>query len=716
MMKSLRAHALSQSSRFACSVALGAVAPRFVAQVDTWVNNSGVEWTAKRMKVLRNCALKLRGQAGDLYNSKGEYKLPVRQVIQLYQENSIAYNHKSLIPKGIYGEVVKAYVESRKPSVTRNLDVALRAYTSLFLHQTSWTQFKKSEKSINTPCSASPEALQEGIDRVLKGWEILRKGIPDHHFNQEGHLKVGKANLHHLHPFTSVHSSKSWEDPYKGEKVAIPYSKWVASFCSSTAWPKAFRTDADAAEWDPEWKGLYSQEVFDFTRSTVFHSRVDNTYTGHISFIQEGGAKGRVVAVPNAKLQWAFEPLHSALDSLLREIPQVSCVHDQNNGGYWLLRHLGGKYGIGSIDLSSATDRFPAELQYALLDHLGLHPWVEAFKEVCSDDWLAVTPDGKERVWHYECGQPMGLYSSFPLFALTYTCLVCGLAAEHGREGSRSILEFSKVHGFSELFRNLGDDIVVATADLCNALLRQLEALGCGISYDKTFISKRIGEFAGFVALHTNRGNTIYRPYKHSRSRSTPNAIGLLHAVGRRILHTKNRYWEDKLLLYRRSLKWRFPDLSPSVPVTPDRCTPNEEYIDHVRLTNLLNAHILSNPNEGRIRYGNTFTGQEYELWSIEDLACYLLNQEVPDDEVYLSRAVLSPGMEVSLAMRREEWYRPVSNIKTDPLMKQETLDDLDRLTTLFEEISLSNEDVQPQKEGIDISPLLQDWDIKVPE
>jgi len=97
-----------------------------------------------------------------------------------------------------------------------------------------------------------------------------------------------------------------------------------------------------------------------------------------------------------------------------------------------------------SYDLTNATDRFPISVQQMVV-------WRLTKDRGFSDDWRKLVSDRdftfQKRSYRYQVGQPMGFYSSWPVFALTHHCVVREAAK---RSGVRN-----------PLYALLGDDIVV---------------------------------------------------------------------------------------------------------------------------------------------------------------------------------------------------------------------------------------------------------------
>lgn len=280
------------------------------------------------------------------------------------------------------------FLNAQKPAVLRRLEVVLRAYTSVRLSELSEKQFLKAKKAINTPYQGTDESLAETQEVVRKGLERIRHMVTSSHvatkelLQHDGHPKIGKPSIDRLKMFTATHCGTVDLSDLRN----IPYGRVCGSIASCTCWPQPFRD-------------LYPLEVFDFIRSRVWSDGTDNDHCGHIGFIQEPGAKARVVAVPSALLQWGFEPLHRWLDKLLRFIPS-SDVHDHNRGALFIEdSHSCGEL-LHCFDLSSATDRFPLQLQTFALEFFGLKAYAESLREICEEDFLVRTRFGEER-WRF---------------------------------------------------------------------------------------------------------------------------------------------------------------------------------------------------------------------------------------------------------------------------------------------------------------------------
>jgi hypothetical protein len=195
-----------------------------------------------------------------------------------------------------------------------------------------------------------------------------------------------------------------------------------------------------------------------------------------LSIINDPEGKSRIIGILDYWSQTVLIPLHSTLFKVLRKI-DGDCTFDQ-------LSHTSLKDGpFYSIDLTSATDRFPVSTQVACLAAATKNKeYAEAWGRIMVDHefyvpWLSTSVK-------YACGQPMGAYSSWAMFAFTHHVLV-RLAAKRA--------------GFKSTFDNyilLGDDIVIGGQEVAESYLQLLDVLGLGHSPHKTHVSHCLYEFA----------------------------------------------------------------------------------------------------------------------------------------------------------------------------------------------------------------------------
>jgi hypothetical protein len=133
---------------------------------------------------------------------------------------------------------------------------------------------------------------------------------------------------------------------------------------------------------------------------------------------------------------------------------------------------------------------------------------LDIFCDIARGDWSYQTG-----FVNWTKGQPLGLYPSFAMFALTHGILV------------RNI---EKKLGVTNTFRILGDDIVINDPDVARHYREDMEYLGCKFSEAKCLVSNTIGEFAGMViSKHGIIPATKYRPYNATDTLGPLVSLGL---------------------------------------------------------------------------------------------------------------------------------------------------------------------------------------------
>lgn len=211
---------------------------------------------------------------------------------------------------------------------------------------------------------------------------------------------------------------------------------------------------------------------------------------GKLGYKVEPAGKIRVFAMVDSLTQCVMKPLHDLLFSLLRKL-ETDGTFDQMKPANRLVS-LGYK-SFWSLDLSSATDRFPLALQQTVISVL-IGPRLGAIwaRLLVERFYLTVLPPkgvsgpGADTPLLYGAGQPMGALTSWAAFSLTHHFLVQYAAY-------RATKEIRFFRGYALL----GDDIVIADHDV--ALSYQALLLEIGVEYGlaKSLISSTGGfEFA----------------------------------------------------------------------------------------------------------------------------------------------------------------------------------------------------------------------------
>jgi hypothetical protein len=331
----------------------------------------------------------------------------------------------------------------------------LQLHTAIIFGETTKVQYAKAKESITKPYTRP-------VKWAVKDRELITQKVRSMMCGMFPRRKTRPFN------FTSLQSGVSPTFYRQGSKP----EKWLQSFsddcCRGTPFGSIL-SEMGAPQF-VSWNGC------------SFHA-------GRIVFLQERGGKARVVACPTAGAQVAFKPLHVALSHTLASLKQ-DCTFDQNKGVLWCSEQLKLNKKLFSFDLSSATDRFPFEVQLDLLGSISSQYAKILADFVRNGTWAVdVTVDNK-RVrdrFSYAVGQPMGLYGSFPLFALTHHAIILSL--------------WEKMPHFSTPnqcpYVVLGDDVVIGDEELAARYLSLVTSLGVDVSMPKSNASNRIAQFAG---------------------------------------------------------------------------------------------------------------------------------------------------------------------------------------------------------------------------
>jgi hypothetical protein len=214
-----------------------------------------------------------------------------------------------------------------------------------------------------------------------------------------------------------------------------------------------------------------------------YFDRETSSFAGRIGFIQEPGLKLRTIANPFPSFQVALTSMGDNLLTILRDFVDEDCTFDQTKGikeiQSYMLSHPGDE--LMSIDLSSATDRFPLFLQETVLDTLKAYGYINQrdinlFTRLARSKWAVPSNPMNISDVTWKTGQPLGLYPSFALFALTHHMLV--------RNANPSF------------YRILGDDIVI-DAQAGERLRELYKNIHLVISEDKSIRSNKLAEFGG---------------------------------------------------------------------------------------------------------------------------------------------------------------------------------------------------------------------------
>jgi hypothetical protein len=197
---------------------------------------------------------------------------------------------------------------------------------------------------------------------------------------------------------------------------------------------------------------------------------------GRLGFTSEPGGKTRVFAIGD---YWSQTSLKVIQDSLYNTLKQIStdCTKDQDKGFKTLVKESLGKPTY-CFDLSSASDRIPAEMQVFRLNLM---------KEGLGDAWLSIMTrrnfyiKERNKFVRWKVGQPLGLLSSFPSFSLWHHDII-----QYSYNIQR--IENGKPLRFFKDYRLLGDDVVIFNKEVAVTYQQILNEIGIPINMSKSVI------------------------------------------------------------------------------------------------------------------------------------------------------------------------------------------------------------------------------------
>jgi hypothetical protein len=195
----------------------------------------------------------------------------------------------------------------------------------------------------------------------------------------------------------------------------------------------------------------------------------------------EKSGKTRTIAIIDYYSQRCLKPLHEGLMAILGKLVSDGTYSHQNVGNF-AKNATKEKSFIACSDLTAATDRFPAIIQESLLKELlkgtdlAEPLWTLLAKRSFKLSW-------SDQVVTYGCGQPMGAYASWPLFALAHHLIIeyCG----------ETVIKSVKQH-----YRIIGDDNVITREEVYLSYMDVMSRLGLTINPGKTVVTPKGAEFS----------------------------------------------------------------------------------------------------------------------------------------------------------------------------------------------------------------------------
>lgn len=267
---------------------------------------------------------------------------------------------------------------------------------------------------------------------------------------------------------------------------------------------------------------------------------------GKIGHIQEPQLKERNVLSPNAVTQVTTEPLgrfwYATLDrlgydqyGLIYQDVARDCYKNQERGVQWVQTQLGEGVELAGTDLSSATDLLNLDACLEIIHTVWFPHMLENPEYKASVQYfktLARAPywDGKDVV-SWKQGQPLGLYPSFALLALTNNAIARLACIQAGLSGNE--------------YCALGDDMIIDSRAV-SFYKRWIELIGGEINTSKTLTSEKVAEFAGRVIFPDASYPKATKFYPEGVS--DDNFMEFMNSVGpsgRRLLRPRQRKMWD---------------------------------------------------------------------------------------------------------------------------------------------------------------------------
>jgi len=230
----------------------------------------------------------------------------------------------------------------------------------------------------------------------------------------------------------------------------------------------------------------YICEQYDYFKSKFPSEEILKGEVGKISYVYDPECKLRLIAIVDYYRQLFLKPINDRLFMLIKNLPQDRTFTQDPKTNWEVNSHS-----FWSLDLSSATDRFPIHLQMRLLTYIfssikklniGLkdNEFASNWRKLLVSQEFRTPMGGSVR---YAAGQPMGSYSSWISFTLAHHLVVFYAAKLAG------------IKNFNQ-YIILGDDIVIKHDIVARNYIRIIERLGVKLSLSKTHVSKDTYEFA----------------------------------------------------------------------------------------------------------------------------------------------------------------------------------------------------------------------------
>jgi hypothetical protein len=335
--------------------------------------------------------------------------------------------------------------------------------------------------------------------------------------------------------------------------------------------------------------------------------------------------KMRTIGILDYWSQMALKPLHSYLARILEKIPQ-DCTLDQSK-----FRSLvKGSDIYYSVDLSSATDRFPISLIKQLLEIRLPASYVDAWAEVMVGQPFDFQGDRLI----YQAGTPMGSYSSFNSFAFTHHFIIYHCCRELGLSWKR--LPYAL----------LGDDIIIGNKGVAEMYMKVIASIHVDISLAKTHKSDKFYEFAKRIIYNDIEVSPFPISALRQASKSSDTLVVLLREVRKR---------GYDLISISSSIQLYFSVVKEFRAKLCKKIAVNSNYFDIVLdlIQGIVPAYECFNSILGKNNLPNNFFKEWMQLDSVVSLSYLKLLQN-----------------NITLALTQIKNFAPSSVMKSNDLMK----------------------------------------------
>lgn len=266
----------------------------------------------------------------------------------------------------------------------------------------------------------------------------------------------------------------------------------------------------------------------------------EEVLSGKITQLEEKSGKIRSIAIGDYFSQTALKPIHATVFSVLKKIPN-DCTFEQLRMVDTFKEWTANNHYVASFDQSSCTDLFPIELQLKVVSNLVPVERRKHFSTVLEQvlvgrDFAVKYPkSGNTTKVRYNRGQPMGLYGSWAMMAITHHMLVW--YSHYLASGAKLSKRLFKDYAI------LGDDIVIADRStslkylsVCSDLGMKINTLKSHITGKGTGVSSNI-EFAKLNfwkgnLLNLVRPNIVLQAFKDKKALGSISLLQHLKGIG----------------------------------------------------------------------------------------------------------------------------------------------------------------------------------------